>query len=203
MRFHFGPIPDEFTPDATWRPIREPGPWMFQLLAHPVGIGVAVLIGYCWSRLGLPPLTIKQGEAAAFLIALALSFPALIVVHELIHAAIHPAFGRSSATVIGAWPRRLLFYAHYSGPLSRNRFLAIFAAPFLIITLLPLLVAMTGVLPPMMRLAAAWFSTWNALFACGDIIGFALIAAQIPRDALVQNKGWQTYWKPSPASADL
>jgi hypothetical protein len=76
------------------------------------------------------------------LIGVALSFPALILVHELLHAVVHPGYGFTDATVIGAWPSKLLFYAHYCGPLSRERFLLVFAMPTLVITGLPLVGSM-------------------------------------------------------------
>ncbi len=195
MRFHLGPIPDEFVPDSSWRPIREPGPVLLQFLALPIGLGGAWGVAFCWQRLGVPALHLPGSQEILLAIAVFLSLPVLIVVHELLHAVVHPGFGRSPATVLGAWPRRLLFYAHYSGPLTRERFLLVFATPFLGITALPLAFASVGGIPPYWTLAAAWFSTWNALFACGDCFGFALILCQVPRGASVQNQGWRTYWK--------
>jgi Putative zincin peptidase len=198
MRFHLGSIPDEFTPDGSWRPIREPGPAVMQLFAVPIGVGMAALVMYSWHRIGVSiSLHVESSNAAFFRGCLLLSVPALIVVHELLHAVVHPDCGRSPSTIIGAWPSRLLFYAHYSGPLSRNRFVAVLAMPFVVITVLPLAVAATGLLPTGVTMAAAWFSTCNALFACGDYFGIGLILAQVPRSAIVQNKSWRTYWKPS------
>lgn len=197
MRLHLGAIPDEFTTDESWRPLREPGPILMQFLALPIGIVVTGVVVYCWYLIGLPDVgRFKQDEFLVLLIGVVLSIPALVVVHELLHAAAHPDFGFSRNSIIGAWPSKMLFFAHYSGPLTRDRFLAIFAMPFLVITVLPLIVAATGALPPLAKLAAAWFSTWNALFACGDIFGFFVILAQIPRRAIVQNKSWRTFWKP-------
>ena len=197
MRLHLGAIPDEFTPDESWRPIREPGPLVMQAFALPIGLAVAFLVGYGWYLLETPTsLHFQQGQSIPFLIGVLLSMPALVVVHELLHAIVHPRLGFSRDSIIGAWPSRMLFYAHYSGPLTRDRFLLVFAMPFLIITVLPLAVAATGVLPPYWKLIAAWFSIWNALFACGDVFGFFLILAQVPRRAILQNQGWRTYWKP-------
>lgn len=197
MRFHLGPIPDEFNPDRSWRPIREPGPILMQFIAVPMGVGAVALVGYCWHCIGVPPaLRFQNTHAALILGFILLSFPALILAHEFLHAAVHPRFGFTPATIIGAWPKRFLFYAHYSGRLTRERFLAVFAMPTLIITVLPLAAAAIGLLPPNVALPAMWFSTWNAFFACGDYLGIALIFFQLPRGATVQNKSWHTYWKP-------
>ena len=37
----------------------------------------------------------------------------------------------------------------------------------------------------------------NTVAASGDIIGIILLAAQVPRDAIVQNRGWRSYWRPA------
>jgi hypothetical protein len=201
MRFHVGPIPIEFTPDETWRPLKEPNPVLLQFFAVPVGMAVAAAVGYCWTRLGLPlSATIDSKQAPWALAGALLSFPLVIVVHELLHALVAPSWGRERATIIGVWPSHLLFYAHYSGALTRNRFLVIFATPFLVISILPLVLAALIPIPPVALSIAAWFSIWNALFACGDWIGFFLVLAQVPKLALVQNEGWKTFWKPSDAS---
>jgi len=197
MRFHLGPIPEDFAADSSWRPIREPGPMLMQFCAMPLGIGAFLGVGYCWQGLLLSSTARSYGPGEFLLLAvtLLLSVPALIVFHELLHASVHPHFGRTSSTVIGAWPRRLLFYAHYSGSLSRERFLAVFIMPFIVITLLPLALAALGLLPARLAPAAAWWSTLNALFSCGDLFGMALILCQIPRNATVQNQSWRTFWK--------
>jgi hypothetical protein len=198
MRFILGPIPDEFTPDGAWRPIREPGPIMMQFFALPLGLVIALVVGYGWHRVGMPAsLQFDVRYSGVFALAMLLSFPALIVVHELLHAAVHPGWGLSHATIIGAWPRRLLFYAHYSGPLSRNRFLCVLAMPLLVITVLPLVMAACGLKPATsITWAVAWVSTLNALAACGDCFGLILISFQVPAAAIVQNQSWRTYWKP-------
>ena len=75
--------------------------------------------------------------------------------------------------------------------------LSVFAFPSLIITALPLLVAACGLVPQEWLFWAAWYSTWNAFFACGDLFGIVIVLLQIPRAAIVRNKSWFTYWKPA------
>jgi hypothetical protein len=167
-----------------------------QFAALPVGLVTLLAVFAAWRRVGLADAVRLRGLPVEWLpLGVLLSIPLLIAVHELLHAAVHPQGGRSPATVIGAWPSRLLFYAHYCGPLSRDRFLAVLLMPLVVITLLPLGIAASGWLPPAAVAVLAWFSCWNALFACGDLVGFALIACQVPRRALVQNQGWRTFWK--------
>ena len=84
-----------------------------------------------------------------------------------------------------------MFYAHYDGELSRDRFLLILAAPTLVLTILPLSVC---VLFDWNAPAVAAFAVANGIGAAGDILGFGVLAAQIPRAAIVRNKGWRTYY---------
>lgn len=197
MRFLVGAIPEDFEPDDSWRTIREPGPRLLQLFAAPIALILGVLFISLWQNfVTYPDVKIPKHYQSLFIIGTILSIPALIFVHELLHAVAHPGYGLSPATLIGAWPSKLLFYAHYSGPLTRNRFLLVFAMPLLVISCLPLALAILGWLPAPMRPVAAWFSIWNAVFACGDVFGLVLLYLQVPSKALVQNKGWRSYWKP-------
>jgi hypothetical protein len=179
-------------PDQTWRPLREPSPWLMQLFAIPLGIGSFAGIGWFW--LHATPLKPDDLATPEFVTLGLISFIPLIVVHELIHAAMHPGFGSSNATIVGLWPSRLLLYAHYDGELTRNRFAAILAMPSIFITLLPLAAALIS---NTAQALVAWVSTWNALFACGDLFGILLILFQVPSRAICRNQGWRTYWKPS------
>lgn len=202
MRFRLGPISSDFTPDDSWRPMREPGPFAMQVCALPIGLGLMLAIGYCWQFLGTTSFTFSRDQDATFaVVILFLPLLATIVVHEFIHAVAHPRLGCSESTVIGAWPSRMVFYAAFTGPLSRNRFLAILILPFLVITILPLVFAVVGVLPGHFAgFILAWCSTWNALFSCGDIFFISLVLWQVPRHSIVQNQSWYTYWRATNAA---
>lgn len=203
MRFHFGAVPldPEFDPQQQgWRSIREPGPWVMQLLALPVSV-LLLVVSAGLLYLVLPhellftqPLTIQM---PLWMLALILIF--VIPVHEVIHALVHPGWGLSSRTVIGLWLSKVLFYAHYEGPMSRNRFLLVFAAPYLVLSILPLaliLLLRAAGAPVETLWGLAFLSVIAGVLASGDAIGFWLIFSQIPARATVRNKGWSTYWKP-------
>ncbi|MCD6050494.1 MAG: hypothetical protein K0Q55_1897 [Verrucomicrobia bacterium] len=113
MRFHVGPIPEspDFIPDGSWKALREPSPWMFQLLALPIGIGTGLLFLFLWSRLTPLNDVASDGSIGLFL----LNFAGIVVVHELLHALIHPGNGLHRASILGLWPAKILFYAHYDG----------------------------------------------------------------------------------------
>ena len=138
MRLHVGSIPEspDFAPGETWTPVREPSPWLMQFIALPIGIAAASVVASLWFV--ITPL--REIKLPGGLSAL-LPFAGIVVVHELIHAAVHPMAGCSSDSIIGFWPSKLLFYAHYDDELTRNRFIAILLMPLVVISLAPLVVA--------------------------------------------------------------
>ncbi len=189
MRFHIGAPPEtpDFSPDASWKPLREPTPWVMQFFALPLGIVACVAVGFLW--LSLTPLRDLSFDSPGMLL---IAFIAIVPIHELIHAAVHPRSGASADSILGVWPSRLLFYAHYTGELSRDRFIAILIMPLLIISFAPLFAcAIAGRSSALL----AFVSTLNALFACGDIFAIGLLLWQIPSDATVRNQGWRTFWR--------
>ncbi len=128
MRFHIGTVPEtpDFQPDGRWKPLCEPTPWVLQLLALPIGVVACVSIGWLWIL--LTPLHELPLDSPVMALGILV---AIVPVHELIHAAVHPQLGRTNDSVLGFWPSRLMFYAHYIGAVSRNRFIAIALMPLL------------------------------------------------------------------------
>lgn len=190
MKLKLGPIPDspDFVPCTLWSPLREPSPWLFQLISVPLGFVMAAMTASLWLRLTpvrelLPIMSVWRFLGL---------FGGIIVVHELIHAAVHPAQGRTHRSILGMWPSRLMFYAHFDGELSRNRFVAILLMPLVVITIVPLAVGWA------LQLSAGWlaFVSWfNAMLACGDMFASSMVLFQIPATATVRNQGWRTFWK--------
>jgi hypothetical protein len=191
MKFHIGAVPQtpNFSPDGTWRALHEPVPWAVQLLALPIGIASGALAAAMWFF--FTPLENLPFDSPGIMLAV---FVAIVPIHEFIHAAVHPQSGKSDASILGVWPSRLMFYAHYTGELSRTRFIAIAVMPLFIISTVPLIVcAVTDWSSSWLALASAL----NALCACGDILGIGVLLFQVPADATVRNQGWRTFWKPA------
>jgi len=190
MRVHFGRIPENaaFLPGRDeWRPIKEPSPWMAQLLALPVAIITAIVLVVAWNLI-VP----TQDLSTPVDISLLVWIIGVAVVHETIHAMFHPGLGISFNTVLGFWPSKLVFYAHYDNVLSRNRFVAILMAPFVILSLMPLL---GGLLAGTAPFYIIFVSVFNGLLSCVDILGVLLIVVMVPKSAFVRNKGWKTFYK--------
>jgi hypothetical protein len=205
MRFRYGPIPEDdvFHPEAQgWSDLHEPGPLIFTILAIPAGI---LLMGATIYAISLAweggPLAIIQevleqsgpNPFLVFLIVLVISIP----IHELVHLFTHPQFGRSNKSVFGLWLSRGMFYAHYEGAVSRNRFLSILAAPYLVLAWPPVIIlALIGISVPIVYVEIlVLVALVNSVLPAGDVLGFFLMVSQVPSSACVKNKGWKSYWK--------
>lgn len=168
---------------------------LMQIVALPIAVAAGLVFFFSWHQLlELEAPHIPDGWQIVWQISMIVSFPLLILVHEFLHAIVFPGYGIGKDTLIGCWPSRMLFYAFYDGPMSRERFLLVFAMPFLVISVLPLCIAATVPLPEIVTSILAWFSIWNAIFACGDMLGFGLLLFQVPRRSIVRNKGWRSFW---------
>lgn len=189
MILRVGDVPktEDFHPDANWHAIREPSPLAMQFWAILPGVLATLIVIFLW--LVFAPTHTNLLSASLYLLPAVL---VVIPVHELIHAACHPQIGMSHRTVLGFWPAKLAFFAHYHGPLPRNRFLLILIMPFLLISLFPILIAGVSGFSHDFIVSISLF---NAFGACGDLLGVILVVAQIPSDAIIQNQQWRTYWR--------
>ena len=192
MRLHFGAIPSspDFTPDTSWKPLRQPSPWVALLVALPIGIVAAVVVAVLW--LAMTPLQVHDVTSTMSLRGFLISFAGMVVVHELLHVAVHPMSGRSPHTIVGIGGPSTGVYAHYDGEMTRNRFVAIFLMPLVVISFVPLLVAAVA------QVSSGWIafiSAFNAFGACADILDAGLILFQIPATAVVRQQGLRTYWR--------
>lgn len=126
------------------------------------------------------------------ILAAVLPLCVLIPVHELFHASAHPHFGLSEKSILGLWPAKGVFYAHYDGELSRSRAVAVYSMPFIAISISPLLLC--AITNRFSGLLAA-ISIINALVSCVDMLALGLILFQVPANAVIRNNGWKTYWR--------
>lgn len=95
--------------------------------------------------------------------------------------------------MLGVWPRAFVAYVHYTGELTRERWLLTALCP---------LVAVTVATLALSRLVPAWrepvlvFGLLNAIGAGGDLLSAVLVLAQVPPGASLRNQGWRTFWRP-------
>lgn len=207
MRFVIGPPPDspDFAPERDgWKRVRLPSPGQLMVVGSALGIPLGGLMIWGWRSVSAHPPDLRfqlpgLGWAAAIvapilllLIGLLL-FGGLIVVHELLHALASPGLGLSSKTILGIWPSRMMPYADYQGAIPCWRCHVVALAPFVLLSLLPWAVSFA-----IGQASIFWFavSLLNALVCGGDVLMGLAIAAQVPLDAMVRNKGWQAWWLP-------
>jgi len=194
MIFKLGPLPEspEFTPDNSWTLLREPSLWGFQLRAIPIALittvvlaGLWIILTPVWRVIGTLTFPLPISAFIACLLG-------VVVIHELIHASIHPKIGISDKTVIGFWPSRMFVYTIYVGELTKNRCLAILIMPFTVISIVPLAFA---TITQTASFWVAYISILNGLLACGDILAAVMTMRHFPNGAIIRTKGWLTFWK--------
>jgi len=188
MKFTVGPIPEDahFQPDGdVWTIVREPSLEKMMLLSVPVavllGLGT-VLLWILMTPVGIHDIQVLWSIAAT---------PLLIPVHEIAHASGFPTRGWIAKTCFGVWPSRLAFYAHYQGPLSRNRVLVVLVLPLALISISPLvLCSVLRTVSPV----AMYVSIGNAFLSSVDLASFMLVLRQLPRSAVVRQQGLTMWW---------
>ena len=192
MRFIFGAMPQcpEFDPkNQGWTSLREPGPGKIQLIAIVIAVFVGLLLQLLFWLAGANVLPLLNIRNAPIGLAIMLG---IIPVHELLHLSCFPRFGLSKKSFIGFWPRVFGVYVYYDGELSRNRAILISACPFVVLSIIPLL---GSIVIPNVSVFIVAVSYLNCLLCSVDLISIFLLVRQVPSDALVRSKGYQSYWR--------
>jgi hypothetical protein len=165
------------------------------LLVLPVSLLLVVALSCAWAvvlRMHDAPSAVAGVVTPAVAGLLLLGCAAIILVHEAIHILALPHLGLTADTVLGFWPHTLTPYAAYEGETSRLRQIMVGLAPFLALSVAPLLAG----------LLFGWAPLWvvvlcllNGLGASADLVGVALVAWQVPSRARVRSKGLATWWR--------
>lgn len=200
MKYYWGPAPgttgpvpvnEKFQPETEgWTALKEPTPGMMNLLSIPAAAILLVVLVATVRSSGILTGDVQMliSGFGHYWYLLLLVFP----VHELAHVLAHPDMGRSDETVTGIWLTRLMLYAHFTGQVSKTRFMMMLLFPFLLLTVLPLL---SGWMAGIQSLWLAVIIVWNGVLSCGDLIGIAIILFQVPKTAVCRNKGYFTWWR--------
>jgi hypothetical protein len=151
-------------------------------------LAIGALFVFLW--LYFTPATLHSFPPTLILILIGI--PLTVIVHELIHTLAHPYNGRSDNTILGFWPSKMVFYAHYNGVLSRQRFITILVVPFIVISIPPLLLCIFFSIDSFFLM---FVSVFNALCSCVDLLGVILLFLQVPSAAVTRNKAWKTYYR--------
>ena len=188
MKLILGPMPKDpsFKPeDEGWTLIREPKPSVFLVIALLLGIPFSLALIILW--LILTPIEHKQLNLLYTFIA----FPCVIFFHELAHAVALAKMRSEHQTYFGFWPRRLAFYVHYTGPMSRIRYLTISILPYFLLSIVPLLICALLARPNFILMYA---SIANSYASCGDFAVFLIILRRVPTKAVIRQQSDKTWW---------
>ena len=194
MRFVWGPLPpsETFQPArAGWTPLSRVQSDTFVVVASavavaPLAAGLLVLFGDD----GATVLRFKADLVAftIFVAALLLLVPA----HEFIHTLAYRAPLRSRRLITGVWLRRVMWYVVYDSPLARDRVLVMLVAPFVVLSAVGGVAVLLA--PDEWRAAAGFVLLVHTSLCAGDAVVVGRLLTRVPRDALIHNDGWTTYW---------
>lgn len=104
----------------------------------------------------------------------------------------HPRMGLSDQSVLGVWPSRLAFYTAHLSKVTRRNLIATSLLPFLVLAILPLVVAAT------LRISPGWlvFESCLAAMMFGDnVVLLTLPAWRLPAGCVIASRGFQAYWR--------
>lgn len=194
MRFINGPIPKSRTFDpiaAGWTPLRTPNERRFVAVAMlcTVPFVLTATMIFLHAAPALRTLfRLDPWSLPCFLLLLL----ALVPAHEFIHALAYGCGLRSPNLVVGVWLQRGIPYVLCDEPLPRRRVLFMLAAPFGILTIVPLLTV--PLLSGPQLSCVLFFSILHAALCVGDAATFLRLLRQAPPEASIHNQGWQTYW---------
>jgi hypothetical protein len=190
---------EAFDPEPEgWNRLREPRLGILMVSAIPLGMVIALPLVWFWSL--ILPVPAAVGDGKGFEVTITglqiVGFLAVLVggilLHEMLHALPLAVAGRSENLVLGFWPRHLAPYVAYIGALPLKTQLLSGILPLVVLSVLPLLTAL--VFP-----SAAWWlamlSVVNVLGSAADLIMLLLLFGQVPREAVIRNQGFSTWWR--------
>lgn len=198
MRFRLGPVPNdpEFdTADGGWIRLKELRFSLMLLMVIPVSVLLVAGLSSAWAvvlRLQGASSAAEGAVTPAVAAFLVLGCGAIIVAHESVHLLALPRLGLTDDTVLGFWPQTFTPYVSYEGETSRARQLLVGLAPFLVLSIAPLL---AGIVLGPTPFWVVVVSLLNGLGASADLVGAALVAWQVPAQGRVRSKGLATWWR--------
>jgi hypothetical protein len=130
--------------------------------------------------------------------AVVLALLLFIPVHELVHALWLPGMGLSSHTVMVIWPKKLRFGVYYEGCMTRGRWLMMRIAPFLFLTVIPVvLLTLFEVIPASYTLVVFLQVLFllNGIGSGGDVVAVIWLLFQVPTRTQICFRNGKAYWR--------
>ena len=203
MRIQIGEptaIGDAPLQERGWRRVEGPKSRSAYLGAALIGVALtSMLLALIIAASILSPaenFNSPDADEATLWAVIILTIPISIAAHELIHIALHPDHGISSASILVIWPRRLRFGAYYEGSMTRRRWLTMRLAPLAILTFLPAAIMMAAPTPRSITVetSLALLLLVNALGSGGDILAAIWVLLHLPLQATLRFHQGKAYW---------
>ena len=189
MRFLFEKFPEnnDFDPENEgYHAINEPSFLKLCLMTIPVIFISMFIIGLMLKiRLGADYHLSMIDSFQDFVILLA-----LVPIHEMLHVIVFPDKISSTDIFIGTY--RGAIYVEYLQDIKKERFLLGLILPFIVLTVIPVLLLMISTInyPLLSKIAMM-----NMVLSSMDVLSFYGILIKIPAHAKIQNKDFRSYWK--------
>ena len=192
MRFVLGPIPVSDAVPSGWTPIQSSNELRWARVASVAGMLLLLIAGF----LSLQQAAFASDAQPWLLVGVIASTILLIPLHEFFHCLGYWVSFRSRKLVTGIGPSSGVWYVVYDAPLPRWRVLTMLVAPLVSLSILPCLAFsfVTGSI----AWSLAYLVLTQAGLCVGDMITFVRIWNHAPRNSLIHNHGWTTYWKMRP-----
>ncbi len=202
MKFLKNTFPNtDFDPEKEgYTKMKEPRMETLLLIAYPVGFVVVFVLYILAQVLTSTSLDMFRFEPIGFdgvlgilvwLVVFVLFNVFIIIAHEGVHALCFPEGLRSDNVGFG-FHKNGAFFAFYTEALSKRRMIITMLMPFLLFTIVPwlIMILINRNIPSLMMALL-----YHALLASGDLVGLYLVIKNTPRNSVLKNKGYYTYFK--------
>jgi hypothetical protein len=121
----------------------------------------------------------------------AVVFLLVVVAGMLLQISTYPGMGLTNHSVFGVWPSRLTPYTVHLSKVSRRHLITSLLLPFVVLALLPLLIA------SVIRVSSGWLVFASCLSAAtfGINVVLAVPAFRLPKGSVVAGRGFKLYWQ--------
>jgi hypothetical protein len=190
MLFRLGPPPNSLSDaelaSGEWQRLARPPLWALNLLSIPIGAVMAFLVLVGWA-LFTPrfKVSFEPGYQVAVVFLL------VVVAGMLLQISTYPGMGLTNHSVFGVWPSRLTPYTVHLSKVSRRHLITSLLLPFVVLALLPLLIA------SVIRVSSGWLVFASCLSAAtfGINVVLAVPAFRLPKGSVVAGRGFKLYWQ--------
>jgi len=190
MSLVYGPIPKSGVLDTEregWTPLRQDKINTYValslILAAPFCVAAYVDLDHIKPMIRSNPIMLTL-----LMVSLLLMLP----VHELLHVVVFRGWWKDQRIMMGIWPSKGMWVC-YDCPQPRNRLLVMSLTPLFALSLIPLGVLTLLPVGPW-TLFLNFISLLHVAACTGDIQTFSRVIRQVQKNAVIHNKGWQTYW---------